>query len=174
MAIPPNRLSRRNCLRVIGLGVAGLGLAGPVFADDQAPANPQFRHFSIDQTIATIATATGHYDILVDVFYDRVLPDSVLKDRRPIKQDEGILYTATVVRQIALTNAGVPFPTDILFIARDGRIIEIHPAVMANDQRVFTAMIPVKAALQVLAGTVMRLDIVAGDFVLNQIFGRTL
>ena len=68
----------------------------------------------------------------------------------------------------------MPFATDIMFVARDGKIVEIHAAIMPNDGRVFVSNIPVKAALQVLAGTVMRLDIVAGDFVLHKIFGRTL
>ncbi len=177
MANSAHRLSRRDCIGLIGFAVTGLGAALTARADDQSDqssVNPQFHRYGIDQTVVAIATATGHHDVLVDVIGDRGTPDSVLKGRHPVQPDEGILYTVSVVRQIALSNAGVPFPTDILFIAQDGRIVEIHPAIMADDSRVLTAMIPVKAALQLLAGTVMRLDIVAGDVVLNKIFGRTV
>ena len=75
---------------------------------------------------------------------------------------------------MSISNQGVPFPTDLLFVSRDGRVIEVHPSIMANDSRVITSMTPVKAAFQFIAGTVARISATPGDYVLNPLFGRTL
>jgi uncharacterized protein len=166
--------SRRRCLVGIGLALGGLALAPAARAQLRPTPPPEFRRQSPDQETLTIVTLSGEYPFLVDILFNRGTPDSALKSRPPLQQDEAILYAVDVVRPIALSNRGVPFATDILFIAADGRIIGIHAAIMANDPAVFVSAIPVKAALQTLGGTVRRLAIRPGDHVLQPMFGRTL
>jgi len=169
-------LSRRQCLKLAGLALGGAGLLRDAVADERPDTleSPRVQRHSVDQPQITIATATGRHTVYVDIVFDRDTSDSTLKGKRPPPPDEGVLFVVTVVRPISLSNSGVPFATDILFVTQDGRIIEIHPAIMPNDARVFTANIPVKAALQTRAGLIRSLDIVAGDHVLHKIFGRTV
>jgi len=170
--------SRRRVLLALGGGFAFLtpALAASA-AEDQTPArpqNPQFRRYGVDQDVLAISTATGRHELFVKIVTDSGTAESWFRNKTRIQPDEGALYVVSVVRPISLSNKDVPFGSDILFVARDGKIVEIHPAITANSDRIFTANIPVKAALQLLGGSVMRLGIVPGDFVLHKIFGRTL
>lgn len=166
--------SRRDCLAVLGAGVAGLALAGAARAADPRNDHQQFDRQSVDQQTVTLVTRTGHYEFLVAVIYNPGTPDSALIARRRVQPDEGILYAADHAQRLGISNQGVQFPTDLLFVARDGRVIEVDANIMANDRRVFTPTIPVKAALQVVAGTVARTSAAPGDYLLNPLFGRTL
>lgn len=167
--------SRRRCLAMLGAGLTGLAFARQAAAaDDPRSAHEQFDHNSVDQDVVTFVTRTGHYDFLVALVNDPGTPDSALVARRPIRRDEGILYAVDTVRPLSISNRGVPFPTDLLFVTRDGNVIEVHPSIMANDGRVITSMTPVKAALQFIAGTAARISAAPGDYVLNPLFGRTL
>jgi uncharacterized protein len=160
---------------LLGAGVAGLFLIDKARADEDVRTAPeQFHRYGIDQMTVTIVTRTGHYDFLVALVNNPGKPDSALIARRQIMRDEGILYAVDYVQRLGISNQGVQFPTDLMFMSKDGRVIEVHPTIMANDSRTITSTIPVKAALQVIAGTVARTSAAPGDYVLNPIFGRTL
>jgi uncharacterized protein len=156
------RVSRRVLLGLFAVGVAAAGLPG-------APARAQR---SIDQDEITIVTATGHHVVAVDLIKDPA-KISRLKPYRRIARDEGLLFSYPVLQPIAVSTEGIPFPSDLLFIAADGKIVAIHVGLMPNVAS-FTAMVPVRAALLLLAGTVGRFGIVAGDHVLSAMFGRTI
>lgn len=167
--------SRRRCLTMIGGMFAGLALANRASSQENPRDAPeQFHRYGVDQPVVTLVTRTGHYQFLVAMVSDLENAQSVLIARRRIQPDEGILYINDYVRPLGLSNQGVPFPTDLLFATADGRIIEIDPSIMANDQRVITSTAPVKAALQVIAGTVARSSAAPGDYLLSEVFGRTL
>jgi len=155
------RVSRRALLWLFGVGLTSL----------TAPARAWAQR-SIDQDEVTIVTSTGHHPIAVDLVKDPA-KISRLRPYRRMARDEGLLFTYPVLQPIAISTEGIPFPSDLLFIAADGTIIEIHVGLMPNVAS-FTAMVPVRAALVLLAGTVMRLGIVSGDHVLSAIFGRTV
>lgn len=168
-------LKRRQCLVLIGAAIAGVCGVGKAKAEEDPRTAPQqFHRYGVDQQTITLVTTTGHYDFLVAVIYNTERPESALVARHPVQSDEGILYLVPVVQPLAISNQGVPFPTDLIFISQDGRVVEIKPSIMANDSRVYTARMPVKAALQVIAGTVARITASPGDYVLSDIFGRTL
>jgi uncharacterized protein len=167
-------LSRRQCLRLLGLAVGGVGLVTTARAQNRRIPPPHFNRQSPTQDSVTIATVTGDFRFLVDIVHNGPPPESALKSQPPLARDEGVLYVVDVVRQVSLSNRGVPFATDILFITADGRIVQVEAEIMADDPAVFTSLIPVKAALQTIGGTVRRLDIRPGDHVLHPMFGRTL
>jgi len=155
--------------------LSSLALAGAARAEeDPRNAPQQFHRYGIDQQTVTIVTTTGHYDFLVAIIANAGIPDSGFMSRRAAAADEGLLYTVQTVRPLAISNHGVPFPTDVLFISGDGRVTQVRISIMANDSRVFSSNMPVKAALQVIAGTVMRISARPGDYVLSPLFGRTL
>jgi uncharacterized protein len=167
--------SRRDCLTMAGVLMTGLVLPGKARADeDPRNKHEQFRRHSVDAVNITIVTRTGHYDFLVAYVSNPGNSDSALIARRQMQPDQGILYANDFLAPLSISNQGVQFPTDLMFVARDGRVLDIHPSIMANDSRVITSSIPVKAALQVIAGTVARISATPGDHLLSSIFGRTL
>src|SRR5665213_580815 len=114
--------TRRQFLSAIG-GLSSLALAGAARAEeDPRNAPQQFHRYGIDQETVTIVTTTGHYDFLVAVISNPGTPDSGFMSRRAVSPDEGLLYTAQTVGPLAISNRGVPFPTDLLFISADGRV----------------------------------------------------
>jgi hypothetical protein len=167
--------TRRQCLFLIGAGmVSWWGVARTNAAEDPRTSHRQFDRYGVDQETITVVTLSGHYDFLVALLFNPGTPDSAFKARPPVQPDEGMLYMVPVVQSISISNHGVPFPTDLLFISRDGRVVEIHSSIMANDSQIYSSRMPVKAALQVSAGTVARIGASPGDYVLNTLFGRTI
>lgn len=167
--------TRRRCLFLIGAAMTGLyGATRAAAEEDPRTAPEQFHRYGVDQQLVTIATTTGHYDFQVAIIYNAQRADSALIGRHPVQWDQGILYLVPVVQPLGISNQGVPFPTDLIFISKDGRVLQIQPSIMANDGRVYTSRMPVKAALQVIAGTVARISARPGDHVLSDAFGRTL
>ena len=169
------RLSRRRCLTILSGGLVGLTLAAAARADEDPRVAPQqFHRHGVDQESVTLATRTGDYPILVALVFNPADAQSALTARRRIEPDEGILYVNDYDRPLSISNRGVQFPTDLLFAADDGRIVAVYPAIMANDDRAITSSIPVKAALQVIAGTIARAASTPGDHLISPIFGRSL
>jgi uncharacterized membrane protein (UPF0127 family) len=173
---PVTTPSRRRMLG-LGLVLSALALGGPAARaqDELRPRKPpRFQRNAIDQDTVTLVTVTGHYPFLVDMVFNPGTPDSALRAGPPLRPDQAILYVADPVRPISVSNRGVAFATDFLFITGDGRIVQVEAGIMPDDPTVFTSWVPVKAAMQTAAGTVRRLDIAPGDDVLNEMFGRTL
>ena len=169
------RYSRRRCLAMMSGGLIGLTCAVAARADEDPRVAPeQFHRYGVDQQSITLATRTGDYPILVALVFNPDDARSALIARRRIEPDEGILYVNDYDRLLGISNQGVRFPTDLLFVADDGRVIAVHPAIMANDDRVITSSIPVKAALQVIAGTIARAASAPGDHLISPLFGRSL
>lgn len=168
-------LSRRRGLVLIGAGLAAMAWPRLVWADeDTRNAHEQFHRHSVDAITVTFVTRTGDYDFLVAYVGNPGNADSALIARRALLPDQGVLYVNDDVRPLAISNQGVQFPTDLFFIAKDGRVLEVHPNIMANDSDTIGSQGPVKAALQVIGGTAMRIGAIPGDHLLSRIFGRTL
>ncbi|HXE15862.1 MAG TPA: DUF192 domain-containing protein [Stellaceae bacterium] len=164
----------------MGAGLAGTGIGVSVWPrlvladEDTRNAHEQFHRYSVDAISITFVTRTGNYDFLVAYVGNPGNADSALIARRALMPDQGVLYVNDTIRPIAISNQGVHFPTDLFFIAKDGRVLEVHPNIMANDSRAIGSEMPVKAALQVIGGTAMRVSAMPGDHLLSRIFGRTL
>jgi uncharacterized membrane protein (UPF0127 family) len=169
-------MSRRQYLAFAGATAAGLLVPGLASAqEDPRRAHELFHRYGVDQQTVTVATRTGHYDFLVAlVGIGQDHTDSALIARRRLDPDEGVLYTADYVQPLGISNQGVSFPTDLLFASGDGRVIEIHAGILPNDSQVITSTTPVKAAMQLIAGSVARISAAPGDHLLYPLFGRTL
>jgi hypothetical protein len=169
-------MSRRRYLAFAGAAASALLVPGLVSAqEDPRRGRDLFHRHGVDQQSITIATRTGHYDFLVAlVATGQDHNDSALIARRRLAPDEGVLYTADYVQPLGISNQGVSFPTDLLFASADGRVIEIHAGIMANDSQIVTSTTPVKAAMQLIGGSVARISAAPGDHLLYPLFGRTL
>jgi uncharacterized protein len=63
-------------------------------------------------------------------------------------------------------------PLDMLFIAADGRIADIHERAVPLSEATIYSKVPVRAVLELNGGTVSRLGIHLGDVVHFPIFGN--
>jgi hypothetical protein len=62
-------------------------------------------------------------------------------------------------------------PLDMLFIDQDGVIRRIVENTVPQSLAIIDSLVPVRATLEVAAGTAAKLDIRVGDKVLNKLFG---
>ena len=161
-------ISRRNYLSLLCFSVGGLILHA--FPGRAA----QLDKSLIDKVVMTIVTRTGHHEIEVEIVSNPATSDSILKDRRMIQPDQAVMYSFIPVRQIQVSTQGVPYATDLLFVSSYGKIVEVHANVMPNLPDPVTSMIPNRAAIQMIGGTIKRFGLVAGDYMLHSMFGRTV
>jgi uncharacterized membrane protein (UPF0127 family) len=91
---------------------------------------------------------------------------------RELADDQGMLFVFDPARFVSFWMQNTYVSLDLLFIAPDGRIVNLieHTEPLTTDPLESTA--PVAGVLEVVAGTAQRLGIRPGDRVLHPAFGR--
>jgi hypothetical protein len=93
-----------------------------------------------------------------------------LMHRSVLPADAGMLFDFKADQVAAMWMRNTRIPLDMLFIARDGRIVNIaERTVPFSEQSVFSDG-PVRAVLELNGGTTARLGIKPGDRVIHPIF----
>jgi uncharacterized membrane protein (UPF0127 family) len=92
--------------------------------------------------------------------------------RRNIPADGGMLFDWGVVKPSQMWMKNTVSPLDILFINPDGRIRTVVEQTVPESLAVIDSRGPVRATLELPAGTAERLDIRVGDNVEQRIFGN--
>ncbi len=90
--------------------------------------------------------------------------------RRTLAPDAGMLFLFPDDRVQAFWMKNTYVPLDMLFVAADGRIADLHENAWPLDETPIRSDRPVRAVLEVVAGTVRRLGIRVGDRVLHRAF----
>ncbi len=93
-----------------------------------------------------------------------------LMGRQNLLPDQGMLFYLNPSRPVSMWMKDTPLSLDMLFVADDGRILAIHPRATPFSTRYIPSPGPVRGVLEVLAGTVARLGIGAGDRVTHPLF----
>lgn len=103
--------------------------------------------------------------------------------RSPEQQQQGLMF-----RQSLAANAGMLFdfgdtrpatfwmkntliPLDMLFIAADGHVADIHERAVPLSEATIESKVPVRAVLELNGGSVARFAIHRGDLVHHAVFG---
>ena len=92
--------------------------------------------------------------------------------RPEVKPDEGMLFDWGTPRESAMWMRNTITSLDMLFIAADGRIHRIHERATPRSLATIESRGPVRATLELAAGTAERLNLRVGDQVLQRIFGN--
>ena len=92
--------------------------------------------------------------------------------RPSVPADGGMLFDWGQVRQSDMWMRNTLASLDMLFIAPDGRISHIAEHAVPRSLAIISSGGPVRATLEVAAGTAERLDIRVGDRVEQRIFGN--
>lgn len=91
--------------------------------------------------------------------------------RTELGADSGMLFIHDSEAVYPFWMKNTLIPLDMLFIAEDGHIADIHERAVPMSEASIPAKFPVKAVLELNGGTVARLGIKIGDLVHYSVFG---
>ena len=147
-----------------------LALLAPLAAQAQEePTGPQPE---LPKERITIVTKDGQKHVL-DVEVARTPRQQQVGEmfRKEVPPDGGMLFDWGVTRESNMWMRNTEAPLDMLFIGPDGTIRHIAEDTVPYSEAVISSGGPVRATLEVAAGTAKRLGVVVGDKVLAPEFG---
>jgi uncharacterized membrane protein (UPF0127 family) len=148
---------------VIALSVLGSG----AFAGAAAPVA-----FEVDRV--EIVTHDGRrYDFTVEIARTPTQRARGLMYRREMAPDHGMLFDFGGIGPRAFWMKNTYLSLDILFLESDGRIWRIAADTTPLSEETITARGPIRAVLELKAGTSRLLGIEVGDQVRHALFGNT-
>jgi uncharacterized membrane protein (UPF0127 family) len=156
---------------LIALGVMILALVlAPAFAKPGiAQDGPQPRLMT---SPLTITTANGQHRFTVEMALTPQQSARGLMFREHLGADEGMIFDFGRDQVVSMWMRNTILSLDMIFIGRDGRVASIAERTVPFSEAIISSQVPVRAVLEVPAGTVQRLGIRVGDRVRNMIFGN--
>jgi len=95
-----------------------------------------------------------------------------LRWRKTMPQDHGMLFDLGEVRQAYFTMSDTLIPLDMLFIAADGKIVNIAAMTVPGNAGPYMSDGPVRAVLELNAGAALHLHLGPGAIVRYKLFGN--
>jgi uncharacterized protein len=147
---------------------AALLLAGTVAAGlaAQAPAHAAGR------ATLEIITKTGVHPFAVELATNDAERARGLMFRKELPEGQGMLFDFEREQPVSFWMHNTYISLDMIFIRGDGRILSIAENTEPRSDRLVPSGGPVRAVLEVIAGTAVKLGIAPGDRVAGAIFGR--
>ncbi|NKB49823.1 MAG: DUF192 domain-containing protein [Alphaproteobacteria bacterium] len=143
--------------------------AGAVNLGSARDANAQA---TFDRSTLNIETADGRHEFDIELALNQNQQAQGLMFRQELAKNAGMLFFHQRERVASMWMRNTFVPLDMLFVARDGRIVHIVERTVPQSLTTITAGIPVRAVLEVNAGTVGRLAIKPGDRLIHPLFGN--
>src|SRR5437016_3473268 len=130
---------------------------------------------SFEKANLTLVTQSGRYNLSVDVAGNISQAEYGLRYRPMLQPNEGllILQSRAAPTTIAVKTDGVTLALDLLFIASDGTIMEVHPSIPSDSLTPIVSNSPVGGALELAAGSIALYGILAGDKVIGAGLGSS-
>ncbi len=150
--------------RIILLLAILLGTARPGVA-----AEPQLQQFVTSHL--TIVSATGPHRFNVEIAETPGQMEQGLMFRRSLAPDAGMLFDFKHPTVATMWMHNTLIPLDMLFVDQQGLIVNIAERAVPESDQTIAAAAPVRAVIELNAGTAERLGIQPGDRVLYPIFG---
>jgi len=89
-----------------------------------------------------------------------------LMDRKTLPDDAGMLFYLGNERTISMWMKDTLVPLDMLFIAKNGRVVKIKENATPESEKMINSGQPVIAVLEIKGGTAGKLQIKIGDMVI--------
>lgn len=156
---------RLLCAVLVAAAAFGPPLAPPrsAFADAPAAGEVRVDHLVID-------TARGPAAFRVELAASPEMLMQGLQHRRRLPAKAGMLFDFGPERIVSMWMKNTYIPLDMLFIDADGIIADIAERTTPLSLETIVSPVPVRAVLEVNAGTVAALGIREGDRVHHPIF----
>lgn len=160
-----NRLTLALFLATLALGVVVSGTfeRRSVFAQDV---------ISFTKLWITIETETGPHLFNVELAETGRQLARGLMGRQSLAVDAGMIFIYKRPHRVAMWMKDTLIPLDILFVGVDGMITSIIERATPMSLTTLRSVVPVRAVVEVNAGTVNRLRIKSGNRVIHRIFGN--
>ena len=158
-------------MRTKTLGVHLVGRALAVFAVMLTAATANFAQAAELQTLE-IASKSGVHAFQVEMAITPEEKEHGLMFRRELPEGQGMLFDFQFDQPVAFWMKNTYIPLDMIFIRGDGRILSIAENTEPLSDRLVPSGGAVRAVLEVIAGTAVKLGIAPGDQVAGAIFGR--
>ncbi len=117
-----------------------------------------------------IVTQNGRFTFSVEIADTPDKRSQGLMFRKSMAEDAGMLFTFERDQVASFWMKNTEIPLDMLFIARDGRIADMHRNAQPHSLRSIRSKMPVFAVLEINAGLTSRLGIRVGDRVEHPAF----
>jgi uncharacterized membrane protein (UPF0127 family) len=92
--------------------------------------------------------------------------------RRFMPQDRGMLFDFKTEQPVMMWMRNTYIPLDMIFIARDGRVINVADNAEPMSERTIASAAPAFAVLEVNAGIARKIGLKPGDRILHPLFRR--
>jgi uncharacterized membrane protein (UPF0127 family) len=159
--------SRRRFLTVTSLTVAAL-LVFALFAGRVLTA----QLVTFGKSTLDIATASGTRHFTIEEAQTSQQMAQGLMYRRSMPADAGMLFEFQRSQVASFWMKNTLIPLDMLFIAADGTIADIHERAVPQSEEAINSDKPVSAVLELNGGTVAKLGIKRGDHVVHPFFAK--
>jgi len=130
------------------------------------------RAAAADTQIAEIASKTGVHVFAVEMATTDAERSRGLMHRRSLPAGHGMLFDFKQDQVIAMWMRNTYISLDMIFIRSDGTIARIAESTQPLSERIISSGVPVRAVLEVIAGTARRLGLAPGDRVAHAMFRR--
>ena len=117
-----------------------------------------------------IATKSGVHAFSVEIAQTEAERSKGLMYRKELPEGQGMLFDFQRDQDVAMWMQNTYIPLDMIFIAGDGRIVNIAENTVPLSTRIVSSARPVRAVLEVIGGTTRKLGIAPGDRVAYPIF----
>lgn len=141
--------------------------AGAFFVVADARASETFAVDTVE-----IETRRGSYTFTVEMAVTWAQRAQGLQRRRVLADDRGMLFDYGEPQNITMWMKNTYISLDMLFIGADGRVVSMARNTTPLSFEHIPSGWPVRAVLEVPAGTLQRLGVQGGDTVRHAVFGN--
>ena len=127
---------------------------------------------TFDRSMLTIETLGASHEFDIELALTPAQQSQGLMFRRQMAPNAGMLFYHRRDTVATMWMRNTFLPLDMLFVAADGRIVHIAERTVPQSLTTISAGKPVRAVLEVNAGTVRRLAIRSGDRLIHPLFGN--
>jgi uncharacterized protein len=124
------------------------------------------------QDTIDIVTRSGVHAFSVELATNDADRERGLMFRKELPEGHGMLFDFQTEQQVSFWMHNTYIPLDMIFIAADGRVVHIAENAKPMSDDLIPSVRPIRAVLEVIAGTVRKLGIASGDRVTGSIFGK--
>jgi len=152
-------------LRAVGFAAIVL-VAGCALPAAQTPAS------AAAQDTIEVVTSSGVHAFSVEMATNDAERARGLMFRKSLPEGHGMLFDFQTDQPVQFWMRNTYISLDMIFIKGDGRILNIAENATPMSDALIPSAGPVRAVLEVIAGTARKFHIVAGDRVTGSIFGK--